>query len=183
MKTKAQKQEELKQGAELYGKSKVVILTDFSKVSAEGMRKLRRELKAVGAQLLVMKKRLLGVLFKEKGIEFDSKKFQSSVGAVFSSAELESISAPIFKFFSELGGTDAKEKALWLERILGGYELKGKSFFEGKQVVFIGQLPSREVLLGQLVGMLNSPIRSLLFVLDQHRRNVGAPTGASEKST
>ena len=31
----------------------------------------------------------------------------------------------------------------------------------------IGQLPSREILLGRVVGMLVSPIRMFLYVLDQ----------------
>jgi len=167
MKTKAQKQEELKKGNELFEKSGVLVLTDFTKVPAEDLRRLRKELKQAGANFLVIKKRLLGVLLKEKGIDFNVKQFASSVGTVFSSKGLEEISAPIFKFFSTLGGPENKDKDSSIKKILGGYDLKNKSFIEAKQVVMIGQLPSREVLLGQLFGMLASPIRSFLYLLKE----------------
>ena len=38
---------------------------------------------------------------------------------------------------------------------------------DAAQVVFIGNLPPREVLLAQLLGMIAAPIRSFLYVLDQ----------------
>ncbi|RJQ29589.1 50S ribosomal protein L10 [Candidatus Parcubacteria bacterium] len=165
MKTKAQKQEELKKGKELFGKSEILVFTDFSKVPAEDLRKFRRSLKEINASLLVMKKRLLGVLLKEKGVDFNSKQFESSVGTVFSGANLESISAAVFKFFSTLG--DPKAKEVSVKKILGGYDVKAKSPVEREKIVMIGQLPSREVLLGQLLGVLAGPIRALLYVLKE----------------
>ena len=159
MKTKQQKSAEIERAGELLQGSKVLLYTDFSKISTEEVRKLRRDILAADGRLLVMKKRLLGVLMKREGHEFNSKSFPGPVGTVFSKNALDKIAGPIFKFFKEL--------KLEGEKILGGYDLETKSVLSASQVIAIGQLPPREVLLGQLVGLLSSPIRSFLFVLDQ----------------
>ena len=71
MKTKVQKQEELKKGQELFGKSEAVVFIDFSKVKTANLRNLRQELKKSGNPLLVIKKRLLNLIFKEKNLPFE----------------------------------------------------------------------------------------------------------------
>ena len=139
--------------------SKMLILTDFGKLSAEQLRAFRREMKNADAKLLVMKKRLLSILLKEYGADVDVKSNKLSVGAVFSKSGLEEISAPVYKFFKEL--------KLEKEKILGGWDAAAKKAVDASEIAFIGSLPPREVLLGQLLGMLSSPIRSFLYVLDQ----------------
>lgn len=167
MKSRSQKQEELKKGRELLDKSQVLIFTDFTKVSAEELRRLRRDLKDAGARLLVMKKRLLGLLLKERGIDFDTKKHKFSLGAVFSDGNLESVSGPIYKFFSSLAIPEGEKKGVWVKHILGGYNLAEKDSIDPERIVFIGKLPPREVLLAQLLGIIAAPIRSLMYLLDQ----------------
>ncbi len=171
MKTKAQKSEELKKGKELLQKSGVLVFSDFTNMSAENMRRFRKELKTVGAGFLVIKKRLLGLLLKEAGADFDLKKFKSSLGTVFSEGDAEKISGTVFKFFAALEVPEGKEKDMWTKRIVGGYDLKKKSPVEASQILFIGKLPPREVLLAQLLGMLASPLRSFIYVLDQKSKH------------
>jgi len=172
MKSKTQKQEELKKGKELLGKSSVIVFTDFTKVSAENLRKLRSELKKSGANFLVIKKRLLNILLKEKGIDFDVKQFKLSVGTLFSESDAEKISGPVYKFFSALEVPEGGAKDSWVKHILGGYDLKNKTAIDALQIVFIGKLPPREVLLAQLLGMLAAPIRSFMYILDQKAKSV-----------
>jgi ribosomal protein L10 len=45
--------------------------------------------------------------------------------------------------------------------------MKNNVPMDAAQVIYIGKLPPREVLLGQLLGMLASPIRSFMYLLDQ----------------
>jgi len=132
---------------------------------------LRQELKKGGNPLLVIKKRLLGLILKEKGIEFDSREFKTSVGTVFVS-NLENAASSIYKFFKGLE-TDKKIDVKAGEKILGGYDLKEKSAIDAARIVFIGQLPPREILLAQLLGMIAAPIKSLLYILDQKAKKVG----------
>ena len=167
MKTKAQKQEELKKGKELLAKAQVLVFTDFTNLPTKDVVRLRKELKTVGASYLVIKKRLLNVLLKEKKIDFDIRQFKLSVGTVFSEANAEKISLPVYKLFASLEVPEGKAKDMWVKHILGGYDLVNKKFIDPSEIVFIGKLPPREVLLAQLLGMLASPIRSFLYVLDQ----------------
>ncbi|MBI5220895.1 MAG: 50S ribosomal protein L10 [Candidatus Liptonbacteria bacterium] len=162
MKTKQQKKTELDKAEQLLAESKVLVFTDFSKVPTEELRKLRRDLRQAGAPLLVIKKRLLNVLFKQKGHQLDTTRFDGAVGTVFSTGALENVAATIYKFFRGL--------KLEANKILGAYDIGTRTYLEAANVTMIGQLPPREVLLGQLVGMLAAPIRSFMFVLDQQSK-------------
>ena len=167
MKTRAQKGEELKKAKTLLDKSQALVFADFTKITAEDLRKLRMELKKSNANFLVIKKRLLALLLKEKGIDTDLKQFKTSVGTIFSEGDSERIAGPAFKFFSSLEVPEGGAKDMWVKKILSGYDIKTNAPMDAAQIVYIGKLPPREVLLAQLLGMLASPIRSLLYLLDQ----------------
>lgn len=167
MKTRAQKGEELKKAKELLEKSQAMIFADFTKITAEDTRKLRIELKKSGASFLVIKKRLLGLILKEKGINADLKQFKTSVGTIFSEGGIDQSAGPAYKFFSTLAVPDGAAKDVWVKHLLAGYDFKSAAVMDSTQVIAIGKLPSREVLLGQLLGMLSAPIRSFLYILDQ----------------
>jgi large subunit ribosomal protein L10 len=167
MKTKIQKQEELAEAKKLLEKSKALVFADFTKVTAEDLRKFRRELAKAGAKFLVIKKRLLGLLLKEKGIEADLKQFKTSIGTVFAESGIEEGAASAFKFFKGLEVPEGQPKDVWVKHLVGGYDVAANAPVDAAQVLFIGNLPPREVLLAQLLGMLAAPIRSFLYVLDQ----------------
>jgi large subunit ribosomal protein L10 len=167
MKTKAQKQVELGEAKKLLEKSEGLIFADFTQVPAEDLRKFRRELTKIGGTFLVIKKRLLGLLFKEKGIDIDLKQYKTSIGTVFAENGLEGAAAPSFQFFKGLALPEGAPKDLWIKHLIGGYDMKAMMPVAAAQVMYIGSLPPREVLLAQLLGMLAAPIRSFLYVLDQ----------------
>ena len=118
MKSKAQKQEELNEARKLLEKSQALVFTDFTKVTAESVRKFRRDLKGVNANFLVIKKRLLAILFKEKGIDVDLKQFKTSVGTIFSRDDVEKIAGPAFTFFSKLEVPEGGAKDVWIKHFL-----------------------------------------------------------------
>ena len=167
MKTKVQKGEELKKAKAMLEKSEALLFADFTKIAAEDVRKFRMELKKTGANLLVIKKRLLGLLLQERGMDVDLKKFKISIGTIFSEKGTESVAGPAFKFFSGLEVPEGGDKQTWIKHLLGGYDTKNKLPVDAAQIVFIGKLPPREVLLALLLGMLASPVKSLLYLLDQ----------------
>jgi large subunit ribosomal protein L10 len=161
MKTKAQKEEELKEGEALLAKSTSVLFFDFSKLQTRDLRLLRMELKKSGNPMLVMKKRLVDLLLMKRGVEAPEQ-FKTSVATVFVS-DMEAASASVYKFFKAL----EKEKKVEGVKMLGGYNVAEKTFITKEMAIQIGSLPPREVLLAQLLGMLAAPIRSFLYVLDQ----------------
>ncbi len=167
MKTKAQKTEELEKARALLAKSQSLIFADFTKVTAENLRKLRIELKKNGANFLVIKKRLLGIALKERGIDMDLSQFKISVGTIFAEGGADTIAGPAYRFFSGLELPEGMPKDTWIKKLLGGYDIKASAMIEGAQVVKIGTLPPRDVLLAQFLGVLAGPIRSFMYLLDQ----------------
>jgi len=166
MKTKAQKRKEITAGKELLGMSKNLVFTDFSGVGVSLIERLKRELKKGGAQFKVIKKRLLKVALAQKGIDFDTKQFNAQLGTIFLPNELSESAGVIYKFSAEL----KKENKDF--RILGAYDLGNKSFMSAEDFLVIAKLPTREVLLGQLVGVLAGPIRAFMYVLQERGKQV-----------
>ncbi len=180
MKTKARKQEELAKARGLFEKGGSLLFADFSKIGTEDARKLRMELKKNGAALLVVKKRLLGILFKEKGIAgADLSRFKVSVGTLFSPKGTEAAAGTAYKFFAGLEVPEGGDKNMWVSHLLGGYDLSANMPVDAATIAMIGKLPPREALLGQLLGMIAAPIRSLLYVLNERAKSAGAGAGTA----
>lgn len=165
MKTKQQKKEQIKSGEEKIGKSETVVITDFTGLSANDLNTFRRAVRGLGGVMMVMKKRLLKLSLAAKGIEIDTKKLEGQAGVVFSPKDVVETSGVVYNF----GKPFAKKNIF---KIIGGFDIKAKQFIEGAEIKKIGQLPSREVLLGQLAFMLTVPIKKLLFVVNEKSKKV-----------
>ncbi len=157
MLTKAQKISQIKEGKELLKGSDSLIFADFEGTKAEDLRVLRNVLREAGAKYQVIKKRLLGIVLKENGINFDTNQFDSQVGTIFVKGEISGGAQPAYKF--------SKQNPKF--KILGGLTLEQKEFIPKETIIAIGNLPSREVLLGQLLGVLSSPLRAFMYVLSE----------------
>ena len=177
MKTKAQKNVELAEAKKLLDKSHALIFTDFTKITAEKMRGFRRELEKNGAHFLVIKKRLLGILLKERGIDADLKQFKVSVGTIFAEGGIDKVAGPVFQFFSKLEVPEGGDKQMWVKHILAGHDMT--MGLDGAKVVAIGKLPPREVLLAQLLGTMAGPVRSFLYILDQKSKKGTEKVGSN----
>lgn len=158
MKTKAQKTKAIQGGTDDLKNSKTVIITDFTGLSSNEMNSLRRALRAISTPFRVVKKRLLKIIFEKSGAQFDPKQYSGQMGIAFSPKDIVEVSGAVYRFAKEY-----EKKGIF--KILGGLDVAEKRFIDAKEVVAIGKLPSREVLLGQLVGMIAAPIKSFLFVL------------------
>lgn len=171
MKSKAQKQEELKKGKELLEKSQSLVFVDFSNVPTAQLRKLRQELKAVGAKLFIIKKRLLNILMKERGIDAGAVANKLSLGTIFSEGDIEKVSGPVYKLLAGMEVPEGAAKDVWVKHIVGGYDISGNASIGAEKIIFIGKLPPREVLLAQILGMFAAPLRSFLYILDQKSKS------------
>lgn len=165
MKTKAQKKEQIEAGEREIAKSETVVLADFTGLSANELNAFRRAVRGLGGVLIVMKKRLLKLAFAKKGIELDTKKLEGQAGVVFSPKDVVETSGVVYNF----GKPFAKKNIF---KILGGFDVKAKKFIEGSEIKKIGQLPPKEVLLGQLAFLLTVPIKKLLFVVNEKSKKV-----------
>lgn len=162
MLTKQQKIKLVEEAEKIIDQNKNLVFIDFSGTKVEDLRKLKRILREFGVQLKVIKKKLLRIAFQNKKIDFNPEQFESQVGVISTVKDISEIAGPIYKFFKEI-----EKKGF---KILGAYDLLEKNFSDAEIVKKIGQLPPREILLAQLVGMLSAPIRMFMHVLDQKGR-------------
>jgi large subunit ribosomal protein L10 len=167
MKSRQQKQKEIEQGEKLLKKSQNLIFINFSGATMEDFKKMRSDLKKQKASFKVIKKRLLKIIFQKAGIDLDPKQFDSQVGTVFiSDRDIVEAANIVYKLFKE------KEKQKTNFNILGGYDLENKTFFDEQKMKFIGQLPKREVVLAQVLGTIASPIKSMLYILNERSKKM-----------
>ncbi|MBZ1348710.1 MAG: 50S ribosomal protein L10 [Candidatus Liptonbacteria bacterium] len=158
MLTKKQKNNLIQEGIEELKKGKSLIFIDFSGLKGNDLANLRNNLKEIESTMKVIKKRLLRIIFERKRIDFNPEIFESQLGTIFSSAEIYSVAAVAGKLENL--------------KILGGFDLEKKEFIKADLVIKLSKLPSKKVLLGQLVGTIVSPLRAFLYVLTERSKKI-----------
>ncbi len=160
--TKKQKGELIDQGGKSASQSKAMVFAEFKGVSVEQFKHLRRELKKVGADMQVLKKRLLNIVLKNAGVNFDATTMKNQMGTIFSQGELSGIASTIHKFSKGL----IKEKKGEFT-VLSAYDTNEKRLVDANEFKAIATLPSREVLLAQIAMMLTMPLKQLMMVINE----------------
>lgn len=167
MKPKSQKKEELKKLKAKLPKSKVTIFTTFSRAGEKGlsvaqMSELKRALRTMDAELFVTKKTLMDLVLKELKSEADVYAMDGSVGLVLGTGDVYAISKKLYEF-------SKKNKALqFFGAIFESHFINKDGFLE------MAKMPSKEVLIGRLLGMLTYPMRGLAVALSEVAKKKGA---------
>lgn len=171
MKTKTQKIDELKKLKDVLPTSGITIFTTFAREGEKGlsvaqMQELKRVLRAMGSSYTTAKKTLLEIALRDLKYDgVDVFGMQGSIGLV--------LGAP-----ASTGSGEAKEDAYGIARKIYEFAKKnpGLQFFGAwhnglfltrEQLLEMALMPSCEVLLGRLVGLLTYPMRGLAVVLKQ----------------
>lgn len=134
--------------------AKSVVLVDYKGLTVEQDTELRNEFRKNNCEYKVYKNRLLKIAFEDLGIKFDSACYDGTTALATS----EDVVAPAKVTF------DGETKFKVMKAKAGYIEGKVMAYNEVKQ---IASIPSKDVLVAQLLGMLLNPIRSLAVVLDQ----------------
>ncbi|MFA6135877.1 MAG: 50S ribosomal protein L10 [Candidatus Paceibacterota bacterium] len=161
MKSKQQKAKEMEKSKELLGNAKSLVFINFSKTPTKEIGVLKEKLSESKGSYKIIKKRLLGLVLKEKNIPVDVSQFDSQLATVFGGGDISESAGTVWKFFKE------REKDLPEFKMLGGYDFLSSTYFASDDVKRIGQLPSREILLAQLLGTLQAPLKSLAYTLSE----------------
>ena len=161
MLTKAQKTKVISDTASYIKDSKNLVFADFSTVGTKDINKLKQELKKSGSKFRIAKKTLLKLALKDAGMDFDPLQFKAQVGVIYTKQDLSSIATPIYKFSKDL----TKEKKNF--QILGNYDLENKVFMTADEFTVIAKLPTKEILLAQVVGVMAGTIRAFMYIIDQ----------------
>src|SRR3989338_85963 len=156
-KTRAQKSKIIEKWTGEIKEAKNLIFVDFGGTKTQDLRELRLSLKEAQSKFQVIKKRLLRIVLKEKGVDFDPKSFEAQVGTVFVNDDISDAAGRVYRF--------SKDKENF--KILGGFDLNKGEKLEADFLKRIGQLPGREVLLGQVLGTMVAPLRAFMWILSQ----------------
>jgi large subunit ribosomal protein L10 len=161
MKTKVRKTEELKSLKTKLPKSKITVFTSFSKAGEKGlsvakMSELKKLLRSLNSEYVVTKKTLMDLAFKDKNYDgLDVYQMEGSLGIVLGDEDPYMIAKKIYEF-------SKKNPALhfW------GAVMEDK-FVSVDGFMEIAKMPSKEVLIGRLLGMLTYPMRGLAVALSE----------------
>ncbi len=148
---------DLKQNIE---KKKSLVFIGFDGIDVKELTDFRETLKEQGNELKVAKKSLMKIALESKNIDFDPRKLEGEVAMVFG---YEDELAP-----SKLSYNFSKKNQN--VKILGGF--LEDTFYEMGDIIKLAQLPSKEQLLGMLVGTLSAPATNLVGVLSGNMRKL-----------
>lgn len=135
--------------------AKSIVLTDHTGLTHQQIERLRKSIKKAGGNFVVvkntlLKKALAGSAFAEK---ISESIFHGQTSVLLSINDEITPLKELVKLVKELNLPKIKQGAL-KDRVL-----------ESNDVVRLAELPPKEVLIGQLLGMLKNPQSRLVFAL------------------
>ena len=130
-----------------------VVVFKTQNVSTRDLNALRDSLKNLQSNLFVVKNSLGAVAFQELGWEELKKQMVGTCGVTPIRGDVAAVAKVLATFSKDHEGF-----------VLQGGILKGTPL-SSQEIVTLSRLPSREVLLSQLAGIVQSPLRKLAFGL------------------
>jgi large subunit ribosomal protein L10 len=136
--------------------SQASFIISMQGMSVETVQKLRRELYAKKGKIKVAKNTLLKRATSDMpGLTDLSPYFKDQIAIVFAESEAPAIAKVLSNAAKEIESLKLRAGSL------------DARFITQQQIEFLAALPSREVLLAQLAGTLNAPIRNYVSLLNQ----------------
>ena len=161
--SKTKKQEIVKQVTDILKKNALFFFVDFSNAKTSMVLEMKKIIQDLGASYLVVKKNLLRVALEHTKQSGDwLGDHAGSFGIVY--AESEDKQVEIAKAMQQfVKSNSSKIKIKDSLSVLGG--LLNNVFWDKSQVIRLSQIPTKEVLRGQLVNVLAQPMIGLAHVL------------------
>jgi large subunit ribosomal protein L10 len=150
--------------------SSLAVMTEYRGLTVAQMDRLRRELKAVGGRYQVTKNTLTRRALKDTAFEKLEELLQGPTGIVTTAKDPVAVAKVLVKF------AEQNDKL----KITGGV-LDG-TVMPAANVNALAKLPSREVLLAQLLGLINAPASQLLRTIQEPAAQIARLVGALERS-
>ena len=155
-KTLEQKKDIVENIKENLNRQKTSVFLDFSKVDSKAFFKLRDELKAANCSLQVVKKTLLKKALAFLKLPDLYKRIDTIEGQLALAFGFDDEAAP-----ARICKQNQKDNENL--KILGGF--LGKDYWDKEKMTALANLPSKNELLGRLVGSIKAPINNFVYVL------------------
>lgn len=140
---------------EIVDQTKGAIITDYRGLTVAEITTLRRKLRPSNAEYHVVKNTLFKLAAGETSSTVDDL-LTGPTAIVFMKDDLVAPAKVVIDFLREIKKPEIKLKGGWIE---------GKRY-SSDQITSLSKLPSKEVLVAQLIGSLNAPASNLVGTLN-----------------
>lgn len=134
-------------------RSQAVIVSEYRGMTTKQLQDLRRELRANGSEMVVAKNTLISRALTEVGMPAPEHLLQGPAAFTFCYSDVATPAKSLNKW--------ARDTKILV--VKGG--LLGQTVFDESGVTQLADLPGREQLLGQVVGVMQAPLSGLVNVL------------------
>ncbi len=149
------KQQKVAELTEKLKSAKSGVLVDYKGITVAEDTKLRRELREAGVTYMVEKNTILRFALNNLGLEGLDGVLEGTTAIAFSENDETAPARILGKFAEDCKDDKFKLKAGFID----------KEIYDEKGVVALSKIPSKEVLLAQLVGSLQGPMQKLAAIV------------------
>lgn len=153
--TKEKKVDILKKLKDKVLKAKTIVFVNFHKMPVALATDVRKNLNGQDVGYVVAKKTLIGLAFKDTAITGELPALDGEIAIAYGDDQIAPAKS-IYEF---------QKKNAEMIKIVGGV-FEGK-FMDQASMMTIATIPPREILYGQFVNIINSPIQGFVMALDQ----------------
>jgi large subunit ribosomal protein L10 len=154
MATKTERTETIDELVEVFQQASGIYLTDFSGIGVEKITKFRKDLRASGSRYLVVKNTLARKALEKCGKASLAPHFKGPVGVAVAQKD-GTVPAKIIKDFQKDNKDLLSLKVAYVDGTL----------FNAEDAIRLAALPSREVLLAQLLSCMQAPMANFVGTL------------------
>jgi large subunit ribosomal protein L10 len=140
---------------ERINKAPVVYLTDFTGLDVKSITKLRRSLRASGAEYVVVKNRLARLAFGDTELPNIFEEMTGPTGMVLGYEDVVGPAKALTDFAKEHDKKPAFKLGILENKVL-----------QPEQIDRLAKLPSKEQLLSELAGAMQAPVAMLAMALE-----------------
>ncbi len=135
--------------------TKGLILLEYKGLNVEKVTSLRRQIREAGCEMKVAKNTLMRLATQQTVFETLNEQLVGQTAVTFIDGDAAMVSKVISKFLKDNPDTPLKVKTGLLDKMVLNEEV----------IKQLGSLPSREALLGQLLGTIAAPLTGFVTVL------------------
>ncbi|EFQ24338.1 LSU ribosomal protein L10P [Aminomonas paucivorans DSM 12260] len=156
------KREKIAELAEMLGKSEAVFICEYRGLTVKKVTDLRARIRKAGGEMKVAKNTLMRLALQQAGLPTADPYETGPNAYTLVYGDIAAVAKALRDYSKEKGN-----EALILK---GG--VMGKDLLNKEQVLALADLPSRDVLLAQVVGTIAAPLRSFVTVLSGPARGL-----------
>lgn len=154
-----QKQEKVNALTDMLKKSVAGVIVDYKGINVADDTKLRKELREAGVHYTVEKNSLLRFAFKNAGMDGLVDVLKGTTAIALSNDDQTAPARILGKFIENDKSDDKADKFSLKAGFVDG------EIYDANGVMALSKIPSKEVLLSQLVGSLQGPMQGLAAIL------------------